>query len=33
MLAQIEACLKSRPLIPVNLPDDDGIAALTPGHF
>ena len=31
-LTQIEACLNSRPLIP--LPnDDDGIEALTPGHF
>ena len=31
-LAQIEACLNSRPLTP--LPDaDDGIEALTPGHF
>ena len=32
VLAQIEACLNSRPL--VALPsDDDGIEALTPGHF
>ena len=32
LLTQIEACLNSRPLIP--LPnDDDGIEALTPGHF
>ena len=31
-MTQIEACLNSRPLIP--LPnDDDGIEALTPGHF
>ena len=28
VLTQIEACLNSRPLTPVNLPDDDGI-----GHF
>ena len=29
---QIEACLNSRPLVP--LPnDDDGVEALTPGHF
>ena len=32
VLAQVEACLNSRPLCP--LPDsDDGIDALTPGHF
>lgn len=32
VLVQIEACLNSRPLTP--LPDsDDGIDALTPGHF
>ena len=32
ILTQIEACLNSRPL--VALPqDDDGIDALTPGHF
>ena len=32
LLAEIEACLNSRPLVP--LPnDDDGIDALTPGHF
>ncbi len=30
MLAQIEACLNSRPLVPANSPDD---GALTPGHF
>ena len=33
VLTQIEACMNSRPLTPVNSPDDDGIAALTPGHF
>jgi hypothetical protein len=33
LLAQIEACLNSRPLVPVNTPDEDGIEALTPGHF
>ena len=32
VLAQVEACLNSRPLVPLNL-DDDGIEALTPGHF
>ncbi len=32
LLTQIKACLNSRPLVP--LPnDDDGIEALTPGHF
>lgn len=32
LLYQIEACLNSRPL--ASLPnDDDGIEALTPGHF
>ena len=32
VLTQIESCLNSRPLVP--LPnDDDGIEALTPGHF
>ena len=32
ILTQVEACLNSRPL--VSLPsDDDGIGALTPGHF
>ena len=33
VLTQIEACLNSRPLTPVNPPDDDGISALSPGHF
>ena len=33
VLTQIKACMNSRPLTPVNSPDDDGIAALTPGHF
>ena len=33
VLTQIEACLNSRPLTPVNSPDDDGVLALTPGHF
>ncbi len=32
LLTQIEACLYSRPLAPI--PDsDDGVEALTPGHF
>ena len=32
VLMQIEACLNSRPLIPLSC-DDDGIDVLTPGHF
>jgi len=32
VLAQIEACLNSRPLLSLDN-DDDGIEALTPGHF
>ena len=32
VLSQIEACLNSRPLVPL-LNDEDGIEALTPGHF
>ena len=31
-LAQIKACLNSRPLVPLPA-DDDGIQALTPSHF
>lgn len=30
---QIEACLNSWPLIPVDSPDDDSIEVLTSGHF
>ena len=33
ILAQVEACLNSRPLVSVNVPDEDGIEVLTPGHF
>ena len=33
ILIQVEACLNSRPLVPINSPDDDGIEVLTPGHF
>lgn len=32
VLAQIEACLNSRPLVPSPF-DDEGVEALTPGHF
>ena len=32
VLAQVEACLNSRPLSPMPC-DDDGVEALTPGHF
>ena len=32
ILTQIEACLNIRPLVPL-CNDDDGIEALTPGHF
>ena len=32
VLTQIEACLNSRPLTPLPC-DDDGVEALTPGHF
>ena len=33
VLTQVAACLNSRPLVPINSPDDDGIEPLTPGHF
>ena len=32
ILSQIEACLNSRPLVPLPF-DDDGVEPLTPGHF
>ena len=33
VLTQIESCLNSRPLTSLPTHDDDGIEALTPGHF
>ena len=33
ILAQVEACLNSRPLVFTITLDDDGIVVLTPGHF
>ena len=32
VLSQIEACLNSRPLVPLST-NDDSLEALTPGHF
>ena len=33
ILCQVECCLNSRPLLPLNSHPDDGIDVLTPGHF
>ena len=33
IVTQIEACLNSRPLTPINCADEDGLDVLTPGHF
>ena len=33
VLAQVEACLNSRPLGTVPCNDEEGIEMLTPGHF
>ena len=33
ILAQIEACLNSRPLAPMTTADREEVEALTPGHF
>ena len=33
LLCQVEACMNSRPLLPLNTHSDDGIEVLTPGHF
>ena len=33
LTCQIEACLNSRPLIPITSHDPDGLAILTSGHF
>ncbi len=32
VLTQVEACMNSRPLVPLPF-DDDGVEVLTPGHF
>ena len=32
VLTLVEACLNSRPLVPLPC-DDDGVDVLTPGHF
>ena len=32
VLTQVEACMNSCPLVPLPF-DDDGVEALTPGHF
>lgn len=33
ILAQVEACLNSQPLVPLSSADKDGVEVLTPGHF
>ena len=33
VLSQAEATMNSRPLVPLDSQDDDGISLLTPGHF
>lgn len=33
VLTQIKPCLNSRPMIPLNVANDNGKQALTPGHF
>ena len=33
ILAQVKACLNSRPLVSLNSHNDDGIEILMPGHF
>lgn len=33
VLAQVEACMNSRPLTPLESNGEEGIEALTPGHF
>ncbi len=32
-LCQVESCMNSRPLLPIDSHSDDGIEVLTPGHF
>ena len=33
ILTQVEACLNSRPLVPMTSIDGEGVESLTPGHF
>ena len=33
ILAEVEACLNSRPLAPISAPNEEGVEPLTPGHF
>ena len=33
ILCQVECCLNSRPLLPLDSHSEDGIDTLTPGHF
>ncbi len=33
VITQVESCLNSRPLVPFDSTDEDGLDVLTPGHF